>query len=228
MDDETEKKDITILCVEDTEDDYEIISKTLEKTLKETYVIEWASTAKKGLSLLEEKDFDIMLLDYNLPDMNGIELMKAMRYEGLTVPIILLTGQGDEMVAVNAMKEGAADYITKSDIVGKDTLANAIVHIVAMFDFLQESKSSKKNIGKRRDTISILSSLLHHAINGIGKTQMVYKANLNFNTVKKYLTFLVSNEFLAVRVVDDKELFTTTPQGMKLLRQLKEIEEYFQ
>jgi two-component system, cell cycle sensor histidine kinase and response regulator CckA len=134
MDEQQNGKEIRILCVEDTEDDFEIISRTLEKTLKEKYLLEWASTAKKGLTLLETHEFDIMLLDYNLPDMNGIEMMKAMRYEGVTIPIILLTGQGDEMVAVNAMKEGAADYITKSDIVGKDTLANAIVHIVAMCD----------------------------------------------------------------------------------------------
>lgn len=227
MDEQQNGKEIRILCVEDTEDDFEIISHTLEKTLKEKYLLKWASTAKKGLTLLETHEFDIMLLDYNLPDMNGIEMMKAMRYEGVTIPIILLTGQGDEMVAVNAMKEGAADYITKSDIVGKDTLANAIVHIVAMFDFLLDNKSSKKNIGKRRDTISILSSLLHHSVNGIGKTQLVYKANLNFKTIKKYLSFLLSNDFLSVHIVDDKELFRTSPQGMKLLRQLKEIEEYF-
>jgi len=99
MDEQQNGKEIRILCVEDTEDDFEIISRTLEKTLKEKYLLEWASTAKKGLTLLENNEFDIMLLDYNLPDMNGIEMMKAMRYEG-----------------------------------GKDTLANAIVHIVAMCD----------------------------------------------------------------------------------------------
>jgi CheY-like chemotaxis protein len=221
-----EKREIRILCIEDNEDDFEIIKRSLHKTIGEAVILERAPTAKEGLSKLREGDYHLIILDYNLPDMNGVSMMKAMRSEGLTIPIILLTGQGDEKVAVDAMKQGAADYITKSELT-TETLGNAIMHIVAMFEFLRGRIPSLKELGKRRSTVSILACVLHNAIHGIGKTQMVYQANLNSNTIKKYLGFLLTKGFLSVHTMDGKEFFTTTQTGLKLLAQLQEIEENF-
>ncbi|MBI3596302.1 MAG: response regulator [Nitrospirae bacterium] len=66
------------------------------------------------LGALDQESFDAVLLDYSLPKMTGIEVLRRMREKGITLPVIMITGQGDESIAVEAMKVGAADYIIKT------------------------------------------------------------------------------------------------------------------
>lgn len=61
-------------------------------------------------------DFDLILLDYHLPDINGLSLIAKIKALGVDLPLIVLTGQGDEELAVEMMKAGAADYISKGKI----------------------------------------------------------------------------------------------------------------
>lgn len=70
-------------------------------------------------------DFDLVLLDYSLPDINGLHLMAEIKALNLDLPLIVLTGQGDEEIAVEMMKAGAADYISK-DKIEPNSLAKAI------------------------------------------------------------------------------------------------------
>ena len=69
--------------------------------------------------------FDLILLDYLLPDIDGLQLITSIRTLDLEVPIIILTGQGDEEIAVEMMKAGAADYLSKGKIEA-NSLAKAI------------------------------------------------------------------------------------------------------
>lgn len=71
------------------------------------------------------KKFDVILLDYRLPDIDGLELIAEIRTINLDLPIIVLTGQGDEEIAVKIMKAGAVDYLSKAKIEPKN-LAKAI------------------------------------------------------------------------------------------------------
>jgi PAS domain S-box-containing protein len=77
-------------------------------------------TYSAAIATLEQGHFDCAILDYYLPDGNGLQLVKYIRNHKLPVALIVLTGQGDEQLAVKSMKAGANDYLSKSDITSEE------------------------------------------------------------------------------------------------------------
>lgn len=84
-----------------------------------------ADSSGAALALLDQGAFDCILLDYLLPPTDGLTVLRELRARGVTTPIIVLTGQGDERVAVELMKAGASDYLTKEDL-APERLAHSI------------------------------------------------------------------------------------------------------
>lgn len=72
-----------------------------------------ASHGHEALAILTKQEPDVVLLDLELPTIKGLQILKQMRSEGVTVPVIVVTAHGSIEIAVEAMKEGAADFITK-------------------------------------------------------------------------------------------------------------------
>ena len=79
----------------------------------EGYGVEVCATMREGLALFDEALHDMVIVDYQLPDGNGLQVLEALTGRGAGVPVIIATGAGNEEVAVRAMKLGAADYINK-------------------------------------------------------------------------------------------------------------------
>ncbi|MFK7970842.1 MAG: response regulator [Bacteroidia bacterium] len=75
--------------------------------------VELAQTGVQALSLASQNRYDAILVDYRLPVMNGLEVITSLMAEEETPPVIMITGEGNEALAVDAMKLGAADYLTK-------------------------------------------------------------------------------------------------------------------
>ncbi len=75
-----------------------------------------AIDCNSGITLATSDRFDCIFIDYRLPDGNGIELLQQLRQAGIRVPIVSLTGQNDDRIAVELMKAGASDYLSKSHI----------------------------------------------------------------------------------------------------------------
>ena len=89
---------------------------------------------EKGLLLNQifECKFDCVFLDYGLPDGDGLSLVKHLREAGLKVPLIVLTGQGDEQIAVELMKAGASDYIAKNKL-SPDSLSRSLSNAMRVY-----------------------------------------------------------------------------------------------
>ncbi len=75
--------------------------------------LEVVPTGEDALRRLEAGGFDVLLLDYRLPGLNGIQVLKETKERGLAIPVIIVTGQGDEEAAVQALKLGALDFVVK-------------------------------------------------------------------------------------------------------------------
>jgi len=109
---------INILILEDDEDDaFYIIDLIYSGISYPKPVIDHISDHRKIHEQLKQKPYDICFLDYRLGEVDGIHLLRTLRAKDVSLPIVLLTGQGDQEVAVAAMKAGATDYISKKQIV---------------------------------------------------------------------------------------------------------------
>jgi DNA-binding NtrC family response regulator len=110
------KKAVKILLVEDDEDDYIITRDLIAEIRNWRGILEWVSTYEEALEKLKSNEYDVYLLDYRLGERTGLDLLKEAVESGCNAPIILLTGQGDQEVDVEAMKLGASDYLVKGEI----------------------------------------------------------------------------------------------------------------
>jgi len=102
-----------ILLVEDNIDQRELTIDALVEKTPDMRVTE-AEDGSAALQILAQSDdIDVVILDYSLPGMNGLEVLYEINQGGTKPPVVMVTGQGDEAVAVEAMKNGAQDYIVK-------------------------------------------------------------------------------------------------------------------
>jgi two-component system cell cycle response regulator len=117
---------LRILLIEDDEVDRKTVRKTMDGFDISFEFIE-TKNIKEGIEELKSKNFDCVLLDYSLPDGNAfIFLEKYHSEEEHPIPVIILTGMGDEELAVKALKNGAADYISKNNL-NHETLSRSIL-----------------------------------------------------------------------------------------------------
>ena len=104
---------IRILIVDDDVVDRMALRRALARSGVDVNIDE-AHGALEALSTVPRSDYDCVFLDYHLGDGNGLSVLRGIRGAGIEVPVVMLTSQGDESVAVELMKAGAADYVVKS------------------------------------------------------------------------------------------------------------------
>ena len=105
----------TILVVDDDDLDRMAVRRAL-KSVGMPLAIEEAGDSATALGMLEQMPIDCIFLDYQLPGADGLAVLRAIRERGLLTPVVMLTGQGDEQLAVALMKAGATDYLAKSSM----------------------------------------------------------------------------------------------------------------
>ena len=115
-----ENEKLSILIIDDNPEDVVTYKRLLLKSTDYSFLILEADSGARGLELFAENDVDCILLDYRLPDADGLELLERIASENK--PVIFLTGHGNETIAVEAMKKGAMDYLIKNQIDGESLI----------------------------------------------------------------------------------------------------------
>jgi CheY-like chemotaxis protein len=109
---------IRILLVEDNPVDALLVRRTLERetAIPGDFPVDHVTALQQALDRLGKKNHDVVLLDLNLPDSNGLETVRRVREVEPELPIVVLTGAGDADTAMKALRAGAQDYLVKEEL----------------------------------------------------------------------------------------------------------------
>jgi two-component system cell cycle response regulator len=138
-------KPVKILSVEDNDLDYQKIITTIGHSRQ--IQIERAEDIDVAFERLEDKIFDLIFVDYALPSGNALDFMAMMEEKQLEIPVVVITGKGDEMIASQVIQCGAYDYLPKSKI-SKKSLARIIHNTMEKFRMKTEIKQAMEKMAE--------------------------------------------------------------------------------
>jgi PAS domain S-box-containing protein len=158
------KSQYTLLIVDDFVADRELYCHWLLADSRDCYVPIAAESVAEGLERCCHHKIDAILLDYRLPDADGLEFLAALvdRYQGNPPPVVMLTGQGNENIAVQAMKLGAQDYLVKRDLtpaILQLALRNAIENARLKRQLAQSEERFRVSIDNMGECVAIFSAI---------------------------------------------------------------------
>lgn len=184
----------SILLIDDDEVDRLTVKRALKKAsfpanLTEVdngqEAIEQLQGQKNNLVNISSNNFDLILLDYRLPDLDGLHLISKIASLNIDLPIIVLTGQGDEKIAVEMMKAGAADYLIKGKIEPKN-LAKAIDSAIRLHKAEQAVQLANQQLRATNELLRLKNQELEQQ-----------KQQIKLQNLKLQEAYNLKSEFLA-------------------------------
>ncbi|MDZ7963613.1 MAG: PAS domain-containing protein [Nostoc sp. DedSLP03] len=151
-----------LLIVDDSPEDRELYRRYLLRDREYSYTILEATLGQQGLELWQQHQPDVVLLDYRLPDLDGLEFLAQLQpsTQQPCLPVIVVTGQGNEAIAVKAIKAGAQDYLVKEQITpeGLQIAVNGAIETVQLRTQLQQRI-------ERERVVSHITQKIHQSLN---------------------------------------------------------------
>jgi len=159
-----------ILIIEDEEP----IRRVLVRILNEedsNFEIHEASDGKKGLDSISKENFDLVLCDIKMPKIDGIELLERTRKNNSSLPFIMLTGHGNIETAVESMKIGAYDFISKPPDLNR--LITSVRNALEKKELVTENKILRKKVAKKYQIIGESKSIktIHELIDKVSQSE---------------------------------------------------------
>lgn len=149
------KDTIKILMIEDNDDFGKLVELYLSQHPEYVFQLVWKKSGEEGLVELDtNSDFHIILMDYNLPGMNGVEVTRSLIEKGITTPVVFITVNRDFNLAVETMKLGVEDFLVKDEI-STPVLPRTIVSVLERVR-LRQQLSALEISSKRIEAIQEL------------------------------------------------------------------------
>lgn len=139
-----------ILVIEDESSIRRVLVKILSEE-NDGYVVEEAEDGLRGIEILKNKDYDLVLCDIKMPKMDGVEVLEAAKKIKPEIPFIMISGHGDLDTAVNTMRLGAFDYISKPPDLNR--LLTTVRNALDRKELVVENKKLKKKVSKNYQMI---------------------------------------------------------------------------
>ena len=147
-----------ILIIEDEPAIRRVLTKILTEE-SETYKVEEAEDGMKGLEKIKTEDYDLVLCDIKMPKMDGVEVLEAAKKIKPEIQMVMISGHGDLETAVNTMRLGAFDYISKPPDLNR--LLNTVRNALDKKKLVVENKILKKKVSKNYEMIGESQPINH-------------------------------------------------------------------
>lgn len=147
-----------ILIIEDEASIRRVLTKILSEE-NDTYKVEEAEDGLQGLEKIKNSDYDLVLCDIKMPKMDGEELLEAVKKIKPEIPIVMISGHGDMETAINTMRLGAFDYISKPPDLNR--LLNTVRNALDKKQLVVENKILKKKVSKNYEMIGDSEPINH-------------------------------------------------------------------
>ncbi|MBC3759568.1 sigma-54-dependent Fis family transcriptional regulator [Hyunsoonleella sp. SJ7] len=145
-----------ILIIEDEAAIRRVLVKILSEE-NDTYQVSEAEDGLSGVDKIKKEDFDLVLCDIKMPKMDGVEVLEATKKIKPEVPMVMISGHGDLDTAVNTMRLGAFDYISKPPDLNR--LLNTVRNALDRKELVVENKILKKKVSKKYEMIGESDSI---------------------------------------------------------------------
>lgn len=191
----SEQDVVNVVILDDSEDDLELCERLLNKFGK-TYAVHTATRSHDLDDILKHRNIDCLLLDYSMPGKSGLEVLKEVQDSHPFVAVVLMTGQGNEKVAVDAIKGGAENYLVKSAF-NADLLNTSINQAV-------DKKRLEKHLStKEQDLIERESEL--QDINGFLKLILAAMPGYMFVKDENFRIVEANEKFLSLYPLEQRD-----------------------
>lgn len=147
-----------ILIIEDEAAIRRVLTKILSEESKD-YVVEEAADGLEGINKIREEDYDLVLCDIKMPKMDGVEVLEAARKLKPETPLVMISGHGDLDTAVNTMRLGAFDYISKPPDLNR--LLNTVRNALDRKSLVVENIQLKKKVSKKYEMVGDSPEIEH-------------------------------------------------------------------
>ena len=147
-----------ILIIEDEAAIRRVLTKILSEE-NDTYQVEEAEDGVAGLEKIKNNDYDLVLCDIKMPKMDGVEVLEAVKKIKPEIPIVMISGHGDMETAINTMRLGAFDYISKPPDLNR--LLNTVRNALDKKQLVVENKILKKKVSKNYEMIGESEAINH-------------------------------------------------------------------
>lgn len=216
-----------ILLVDDDDIDIMAFKRALKRTDVE-YHLEFCHYAEEALELIDLNDFSCAFIDYQLPGIDGLELLKKIKSKRPEMPVSVLTSQGDEKLAVQMMKEGAFDYFPKSEVT-PEKISMVLHGIKRLLAETEERKKAQRELKEKENFIQKISLASPNIlfVNDIEKSQNVYRNSRILETLG-YPESEVDKigNLLFRRLVDPKDFESFRNYYLKIRHEARDGEIY--
>jgi two-component system cell cycle response regulator len=138
-------QNLNILAVENSPADFELIKAALGDQ-KEVHVSQ-AYTTAEAMEAIGQRTFDLILSDYILPDGDGLDFLRGLHEKGIEIPVIVITAQGNELIASQVIQEGAYDYLPK-DMISVHSLSRSIANTMEKVRLKREIRKAQVKLSE--------------------------------------------------------------------------------
>lgn len=144
-----------ILLVEDSPTTTEMVKWWLEEGLSDPFRVTAVDTLAGGLAALTENQIDLIVLDLNLPDCEGLETFRQFHAQAPEIPIVIMSGERDEQVVLEAVRLGAQDYIVKGSFDGVNPLTRPVLFAIER----TRRQQSERNLQRANAQLAVANTI---------------------------------------------------------------------